>query len=614
MPLIPPPPSPSRRPLQIAGAFLLLGLAALHPRPVVASGVAVDETLSDLEPGTRAPVIVVLSSQADPQGRRGDREALTERMRDVARRTQPAVVRAALGPRTPLAGRTPRRFWLVNAIALQAGPGAIARLSAQPGVAAIVPDPLVRTLDAPTASAAASPSWAMASIGAPRAAATGLTGRGVRIGSIDTGVDASHPQLRGRIVAWRDFAGTSPTPRDDNGHGTHTIGTMVGGAGLGVAPEASVVVARAMGSGGDGRGSAILAAAQWMTDPDGDPATPDQPAVINNSWGTSAGMDTWFRPMVRQWLALGIVPVFAAGNTGPGRGTIVSPADYPESLAVGAVDADGAVAPFSARGPVVWSDPDGQGPAAGTPLTKPDLAAPGVGIVSTAAGGGLVAYSGTSMAAPHVAGAAALIRQAAPNLSAAQVMDVLRRTAADRGAPGPDPDYGNGVLDLPAALAAVGAPVAPAPVPAPVRIPAPPSAAPATPATGAMLARMRHNRRTALAAQARLRGIERRLGHETTHRPRRRLGATVRLRAADVLATRRIAYRVLTRTRALARRLGVRAALRRVAVPRRSGPVAPTPAAVRRNTRFTRLTLGRVLILERAVRRGAGAPGRATLR
>ena len=237
---------------------------------------------------------------------------------------------------------------------------------------------------------------------------------------------------------------------DDNGHGTHTAGTIAGGsaggAPIGVAPDSRLVVARAMGASGVGSGSALLAAAEWMTDPDGNPATADQPDVVNNSWSASSANDTWFRPMIRRWIELGMVPVFAAGNGGPGAGSIASPAGYPEAVAVGALDEDDGVPSFSSRGPIVWQDPDGLGPTAGTVLAKPDLAAPGVGIVSSVRSGYL-AYSGTSMAAPHVAGVAALVRQANPSLGPQAVADILRASAVDVGAPGVDPASGAGRVD-----------------------------------------------------------------------------------------------------------------------------------------------------------------------
>jgi hypothetical protein len=153
------------------------------------------------------------------------------------------------------------------------------------------------------------------------------------------------------------------------------------------------------------------------------------------------------------------VPIFAAGNAGPAAGSVGSPAGYPEAVAVGAIDSNDAVPSFSGRGPVVWQNADGLGPDAGTVIGKPDLAAPGVGITSSS-GSGYLSYSGTSMAAPHVAGVAALLRQANPALSAQSVADILRMSADDIGAPGVDPNSGFGRLD---ALRAVESAVGPAP-------------------------------------------------------------------------------------------------------------------------------------------------------
>jgi hypothetical protein len=181
--------------------------------------------------------------------------------------------------------------------------------------------------------------------------------------------------------------------------------------------------------------------------------------VINNSWSASGPNDPWFRPMIQKWLALGIVPVFAAGNSGPTASTIGSPASYPEALAVGATAEDNGIASFSSRGPVVWQNSDGLGPAAGTSLTKPDVVAPGVAVTSTV-GTGWLAYSGTSMASPHVAGIVALVKQADPALGGQALADVIRRTASDLGPAGPDATFGNGLVSASAAVAAV---VGPAP-------------------------------------------------------------------------------------------------------------------------------------------------------
>ncbi len=341
-------------------------------------------------------------------------------------------------------------------------------MAGDPAVASVGLDAPVAIADAETAAStpfpdAGSGDWGLAAIHAPAVwSGFGLRGDGVRVGSIDTGVNPAAPDLAGKVAAWRDFVASSPTPVDENGHGTHTAGTIAGGsaggAPIGVAPDAKLIVARAMGANGVGSGSALLAAAEWMTDPDGNPATADQPSVVNNSWSASTANDTWFRPMIRRWLELGIVPVFAAGNNGPGAGSIGSPAGYPEAIAVGALDTDDSVPSFSSRGPIVWQNPDGLGPAAGTVLPKPDLAAPGVGVVSSV-GTGYLSYSGSSMAAPHVAGVAALVRQANPALTPAAVADILRGTAVDVGAAGADPASGMGRVDALRAVEAATGPV-----------------------------------------------------------------------------------------------------------------------------------------------------------
>ncbi len=408
------------------------------------------------------PVIATLSHQVDDNAYDGHPAALLRALKSTAASTQAGVVDDIDAP--------VKRFWLVNAIAFSGTPGEIREVAADPAVDTVDVDVKVHvTADAAVSSATPFPDagtgdWGLAAIKVPTVwASYGLRGAGVTIGSIDTGVNASHPDLAGKIVAWHDFANGSPTPIDENGHGTHTAGTLVGGsaggAPIGVAPDAHLVVARAMGADGVGSGSALLAAAEWMTDPDGNPATADQPSVINNSWSASNANDTWFRPMIRRWLDLGIVPVFAAGNNGPSAGSVASPAGYPEAIAVGASDTDQSIPPFSARGPVIWQNADGLGPAAGTALAKPDLVAPGVGVTSTV-GSGYLAYSGTSMASPHVAGVAALIREANPSLSPQAVGDILRMTADDIGAPGVDPSSGYGQVD---ALRAVEAAAGPAP-------------------------------------------------------------------------------------------------------------------------------------------------------
>lgn len=457
----------------LAGAAALVALGGIAASAAAALTPDLDARLAAAPADARVDVIALMKAQVDGERFEDRPAALLRALRMTAARTQEDVADEVSGE--------VRSFWLVNAIAFSGTPAEVRDVAGHPSVAEVDLDRAVR-VTTPTGTTNATPfatapegNWGLAAINAQTAwRQFGLRGEGVRVGNIDTGIAPGHAELAGKVVAWRDFVNGAPNPYDDNGHGTHTAGTIAGGSAgggpIGVAPGARLVVAKAMGANGAGPGSALLAAAEWMTDPDGNPATADHPSVINNSWSSSSANDTWFRPMVRRWRELGIVPVFSAGNTGAGAQTIGSPASYPEVIAVGAVDRSGSIAPFSSRGPVIWQNLDGQGPAAGTTLTKPDVAAPGVNIVSSV-GNGYLSYSGTSMAAPHVAGLAALLRQANPGLGPDQVADILRATATDLGAPGPDHQSGTGRVDANRALAAA---LGTAPAPTGPRAPADP--------------------------------------------------------------------------------------------------------------------------------------------
>lgn len=585
----------------------LLSLLAVPVGAGAEMAPGVSSAIGEARPGERLPVLVLLHAQVDANDRQASGRALVASLRATAGRTQPSVAALTSGP--------DRSFWLVNAMSSEASPREIRALAAHPAVARVTLDPPVSAMRFSAEPLSAAPSgWGVLRVGAPRVWGDhALTGAGVTIGSIDTGIDASHPALAGRVAAWRDFVNGSAVPYDDNGHGTHTIGTMVGSGSIGVAPGARVVVAKALDAGGAGRGSDILAAAQWLTDPDGDPATDDRPDVINNSWGTAGASNPWFRPMVRQWLALGIVPVFAAGNTGPSKATISSPADYPESFAVGAHDGADALAPFSSRGPVVWSHADDPAIPPGTPLGKPDVSAPGVGVASTVPGGGYAQYSGTSMAAPHVAGVAALLRQARPALDPVEVMDLMRRTAADRGPVGHDDGFGAGVIDAPGVLAAAGVTAPPStpqtqPV-TPVEETRPelrrPRAAPAPvrraePRVRLTLAQMRSSRRIALAAARRVDVIEARLHGRSTLRSTR-ANPRVRLQPRDMRITRRIAQTSIVRIARLERRLGTSLSTRAV-VSSGGARTRLTVQQMRVTDRLARTALARAADLGRVVR------------
>jgi subtilisin family serine protease len=165
--------------------------------------------------------------------------------------------------------------------------------------------------------------------------------------------------------------------------------------------------------------------------------------VVNNSWGSNSTLSTEFLADVRAWVAAGIFPAFANGNNGPGTGTVGSPGSFPESFGVGATDINDQIASFSSRGPVVWD---------GVRYLKPQVSAPGAQIYSSwprqLGEGDYNTISGTSMATPHAAAVAAVIRTLNSSLTASQVVARLDSAVDDEGAPGRDPSFGFGRVNL----------------------------------------------------------------------------------------------------------------------------------------------------------------------
>jgi len=282
-----------------------------------------------------------------------------------------------------------------------------------------------------------------------RAKYFGLDGALVRLGVIDTGVDARHPDLFGRVVAYKDFIDARiTTPRDDHGHGTHVAGTMAGAVSasqsVGVAPRAELLVAKTFDSRGSSKDSDMLLAMQWLADPDQDPSTNDFPRAINSSWnvdGDVTKIDYATEPFcvaITKLKSMGIASVVAAGNDGPGKSSIKIPGACPEAITVAATDDRDAVTDFSSRGPAVWAN---------GAIAKPDIAAPGKGVNSADSGGGYRTRSGTSMASPHVAGFLGLFFQREPGKSVDEAIANLRATATDLGPTGTDASSGAGLLN-----------------------------------------------------------------------------------------------------------------------------------------------------------------------
>lgn len=282
-------------------------------------------------------------------------------------------------------------------------------------------------------------------IGAPEVWESGLSGAGVDVAVLDSGVDADHPDLRGQVAGAADFTGEGTT-EDRNGHGTHVAslvagsGAASGGARRGVAYDARLLSGRVLDGEGQGRASWVIAGMQWATEQGAD--------VVNLSLGGTAPERPENDPVARALDGLaaetGTLFVVAAGNSGPYSGTIGTPGVAESALTVGAAGADGSTPRFSSVGPTT-----------GAFLAKPDLTAPGVDITGARAGGGeadpYTRMSGTSQATPHVAGAAALLLQKHPGWDWRRLKTALTTTAdGDPAAPRPHV-AGAGVLDLPGA-------------------------------------------------------------------------------------------------------------------------------------------------------------------
>jgi subtilisin family serine protease len=364
-----------------------------------------------------------------------------------------------------------KSFWITNAVLVTATRREIEKIASRPDVEEVYENYPISLVD-PVSVEKSSGNIAereryLSAVGAREAWNMGYTGAGRLICSLDTGVDGHHPALfsswRGNnggqaSACWFDPYG-SDFPKDDKGHGTHCMGIMAGKTEsdtFGVAYGAQWICAAVIDRGASLSQTIadILSVFQWAADPDGDPATLDDvPDVINNSWGVPTG----FKPPCDQtfWNAIdnvenaGIVVIFAAGNEGPNAATLRTPADRISSptncFSVGAVDPQSygfPVPAFSSRGP---SGCDNQ-------TIKPELCAPGVGIYSCYKNNEYRLMSGTSMAAPFVSAAVAILRQYNPEATVEQIKNALLESCSDLGPVGEDNSYGHGLINIKRAL------------------------------------------------------------------------------------------------------------------------------------------------------------------
>ena len=369
----------------------------------------------------------------------------------------PGELESALAPHLMAKSEVLDNLWAARCVHMRVPADQVAALLANPGVDGVFENVMLHAIPrgehgaeaqgiqaASGSATGAFESWGQTKIRTLQAQqAFNVDGTGVVIGHIDTGVDDTHPALAGKVIRFRDFVNGQTRPYDDDGHGTHTAGTMAGRNGIGVAPGARLIVAKSLDRNGNGSLVNLLRAMQWMLDPDGNPATNDRPHLVSNSWGVRPGEahldgqeDTLFWETIRAWRTAGIIPVFSAGNSGTGR--MLLPGSYPVNFAVGATDPSDNVANFSSSGQVNWQ---------GWAFFKPDLSAPGTNIPSSLPGNRIGLISGTSMAAPHVAGLLALTIQLNPKISMRDREKILMDACVDIGSPGRSQRSGEGRID-----------------------------------------------------------------------------------------------------------------------------------------------------------------------
>ena len=390
------------------------------------------KVLKEVTGGGEATFWAILKDKADLdqatsiQDRTDRGEFVYNELNKVANQSQSGL-RTLLTKR----GVTYQPFWIINAIRITAGNDVLQEVAAQHEVERIVAE---KTYQIPkpepgkTEPKVNTVEWGIDRINAPQVWSTfGVRGEGMVVANVDTGVQFDHPAVVGKYRGnlgggnfdhnynWFDpsmvCGSPSLVPCDNNGHGTHTMGTMVGddGAGnqIGVAPGARWIAAKGCET-NSCSSFALLASGQWIlapTDLSGANPRPDlRPNIVNNSWGGGPG-DPFYQATVDAWNASGIFPQFSNGNAGPSCNSSGSPGDFLNTYSAGAFDINNNIAGFSSRGPSAFGGE-----------IKPNIAAPGVNVRSSVPSNSYASFNGTSMASPHVAGTVALMWSAAPSL------------------------------------------------------------------------------------------------------------------------------------------------------------------------------------------------------
>lgn len=414
---------------------------------------------SRLEQSTKVIVLLRYDDNGIPAPARYNSPAVKRYLMNLYKKSAQSVYQVVV--QNPNEMKLVNQFWINNSLGLEVTPNGLRKLTTLPNVEKIYANRKIVYVNPINAhytnsrNRAAEYPYDLKDLGIDELMKSNpeVLGQGVNVGVIDTGMDGTHPILKNKIALFYDSVANKITePVDRAQHGTHVSGTIAGGDreanNIGVAPGAKIIGAAAL----DGYDK-MLQSMQFMIDPDGNPDTQDAPKLISNSWNAGGAPDIeLFYRAIEAWEAAGILPVFSAGNSGPGAGTITTPHEHPSVLAIGATGQDQKIAKFSSRGPAKFH---------GKVIQKPDFTAPGVDIVSSVPGGKLAAMSGTSMACPHAAGVAALLYQVNKGFTPNQVKEIMMKTLRfvdangnPISAPQWDPAYGFGRINAYAAVKA----------------------------------------------------------------------------------------------------------------------------------------------------------------
>jgi len=466
----------------LLGVFLLLLVGPNAHSEVIQPDFK--KILSNTETDQEIPVIITLKDKVDLGLFRHEeksilRSKLIKALREKADSSQ-ARIKMLLEKKGVKEVRT---LWIINGLMFKARPSTILEIANHPDVERIrldqrqafrdrfrgirrqgtkdlrrkirkTPNEIETKVSFSYSPSSVKPEWNIDLIQAPSLWKKNITGEEIVIASMDTGVDLNHADLKGKWRggknSWFDPHGEHDIPHDANGHGTQTMGIMVGGVAggtaIGVAPGAKWIAVKIYNDAGQTSLGICHLGFQWLLDPDGNPETDDLPDMVNFSWGFNQYKNQClldFNEEIRIFKSAQVGIVFAGGNEGPHSFTSLSPANNPESISVGAIENSMHIATFSSRGPSACHE--GIYPtlvAPGVIVKTTDLTFNGVFPNSTAI------VTGTSFAAAHVTGAMALLKSGFPDLTLFELEIALKESAIDLGERGADHIYGYGMINL----------------------------------------------------------------------------------------------------------------------------------------------------------------------